>query len=1013
MKQPELIGRQKELAQLTLALEETIKGNGSTLLISGEAGIGKTRLVNELFKEARKRNVQVSQGWCLAESQEPLIPIRSILKELDMLYVMSDAPPPLSTSLYLIDKGGMLVAKAEREETELDPDIFASMLKAVGDFVNDSLSMMGKGGGAGLNSLGYERYKILVRSLGDISLAAVIEGNESEFLIDDMKSILADSSEALANWTGNMAEADAMAPRLTDLIGSGKYDGRFLVDDAKIKQENLFDNVLLGIQRSATDTPLLIFLDDVQWADPTTLNLMHYLARNTRQSRVLMISTFRPEDIIALDSGRPHHLETTMQNMSRESLFNRIDLKRLEPKETEEMITSALGKVHLKKEFLARIFRETEGTPFFVLEITRLLVEDGAITQDEEEGWKITRSMEDLDIPSKVYDVIKRRLDRVKIDQKDILECASVIGNAFTSAVIGRTLELNRIKLLKNLREIENDHRLIHYLDEGYIFDHAKIRDVLYTGIGAELRKEYHLMVAEAMMGLGEEELGDILDPLAYHFSEARDKRAGDHLIRAANRARDRYANEEAIHSFKNALHFTDDDNIRPMILESLAEIQIQIGDYDEALPNLNILSEIVAGGEDIEIQARVLRLSGETYEKKGDFDRSLELFDQARQLIGSVDPMELGRILVGEGSAFWRKGSYDDAMNCFKKAYDTFEGVEGAMEDSANALRMVGNIYISQGEKALALDNSEKSLMLMEKIGNLPGIASALNNIGIVHRRKGDLDLALEYQTRGLEIREKTMDKRGIAFSLINLGNLNWDRGDLSMALQNYENSLNIMETMGDRQGTGLSLSNIGLVHMNRGDLDLALEYQTRGLSIREKIMDRHGIAESLYNIALLHLAMRNPDLAQDYFERCLVIYLELGDKCHAIQSRCGLAETSMMLGETSEAFDHGDKALEISVETGSKREEGMSHRVLGMIHREKGDIDKASNEFEKAMMILEDVGERTELAYLFYEYALLLKIMGDPGKAEEYLDKASGMFSEMGMKLWVEKVGGAKTLI
>ncbi len=1004
LNQPELIGRHNELAQLTQALMKALEGNGSTVLISGEAGIGKTRLVNELFKEAGKNGIQISQGWCLAESLEPLMPVKSVLKELDILHVMSDAPPPLLISLYLINKAGMLVAKVEREETELDPDIFASMLKAVGDFVQDSLSMMGKGKGAGLSSLGYDRYKILVQSLGEISLAAVIEGNESEFLIDDMRSVLDDSSKALMNWGGNMSEADELIPRLADLTGSGKYDGRFLVDDAKIKQENLFDNVLLGIQRTAMDTPLLIFFDDIQWADPTTLNLIHYLARNTRQSRVLLVGTYRPEDVIATDDGRPHHLETTMQNMSRESLFNRIELKRLGSNETEGMIISALGKVHLEKELLARIFKETEGTPFFVLEVTRLLVEDGTIAQDEEGKWEITRSLEDLDIPSKVYDVIKRRLDRLRVDQKDVLECASVIGNEFRSAVVGRTLELNRIKLLKLLREIENNHRLINYLDEIYIFDHAKIRDVLYTGIGAELRTEYHLMVGEAMMDLGEGELGDILDPLAYHFSKARDKRAGHYLVQAANKSRDRYANEEAIRSFKNALEFIEGGE-RPPILESLADIQIQIGDYDEALPNLALLSEIVEGGESIEIQTRILRRTGETYEKKGDFDRSLELFGQARELAGDTNPMELGRILVGEGSAFWRKGVYDDAMDRFKRAYDTFENIEGAKEDSANALRMVGNIYISQGENDLALEYSEKSLVLMEEIGNLPGIASALNNVGIIHRRRGDLDLVLECQTRSLEIREKIMDKRGIAFSLINLGNLNWDRGDMSKALQNYESSLEIMEAMGDQQGTGLSLSNIGLVHMNRGDMDIALEYQIRGLEIRENIKDKHGIAESLYNIALLHMASDSPDRAEEYFDKCLEIYKGLGDKRHIIQIRCGLAEASMMLGRMDEASSHGTEALEASVETSLKREEGMCLRILGMVHRKRGDLDKASMEFEKARTILQDVGEKIEIAFLLYEHALLLKDMGDPGKTEEYLDLACNMFRDMDMTAWEEK--------
>ena len=94
---------------------------------------------------------------------------------------------------------------------------------------------------------------------------------------------------------------------LTPLVASGKYDGHLLVDDPEIRKENLFDNVVLGFQRMSAEHPLLLFLDDLQWADHSTLGLLHYLARNTRLSRVLIMGTYRTEEI--LKAGGRHQLE--------------------------------------------------------------------------------------------------------------------------------------------------------------------------------------------------------------------------------------------------------------------------------------------------------------------------------------------------------------------------------------------------------------------------------------------------------------------------------------------------------------------------------------------------------------------------------------------------------------------------------------------------------------------------------------------------------------------------------
>ena len=234
----EFVGREKEFEKLKYLIGDVINNNGRVVLISGEAGIGKTRLVEEVIKEAEKMKFKIIRAQCLSESLEPLFPVKEALKNAGLSHLIYRTPP-LVLSVYLINKAGLLITKVEREESGIDPDIFASMLQAVASFVQDSFSMMGKEG-AGLNTLGYGDYRIIIQRHGNMSLASVIRGKESEFLIDDMKKFLVEVGNKLDSWDGSAEEAMPYAYKLRHFIESGKYDGKPLVEDPKLKQENLF-----------------------------------------------------------------------------------------------------------------------------------------------------------------------------------------------------------------------------------------------------------------------------------------------------------------------------------------------------------------------------------------------------------------------------------------------------------------------------------------------------------------------------------------------------------------------------------------------------------------------------------------------------------------------------------------------------------------------------------------------------------------------------------------------------
>ncbi|KYK27447.1 MAG: hypothetical protein AYK23_02315 [Candidatus Proteinoplasmatales archaeon SG8-5] len=960
--EPELIGREEELQKLIKSLDKAIEGKGSTVFITGEAGIGKTRLVSESIKAAECEGALIIKGWCLAESLEPLFPIKTALREAGLLHLISGEPPPLVVSVYLMNDGGVPISKHEREELGFDPMIFSSMLSAVGNFVKDAMQMVDNvERTGGLNILGYQEYKIILEELHGLHLAVVTKGAMSEFLVSDMKEVLAEVKrqygDVLADWSGSMAEVAGIEDIVSSLVRSGKYNGEFLADDAKLKQENLFDNVLLGIQRVCVDRPLLFFLDDLQWADPSSLALLHYLTRNTRDHKVLFLGTYRPEDIVETSEGRTHQLVTTMQNMNRENLLENIELTRMGPDDTAMMIRSALGNTSFDDVFLDKIFRETGGTPYFILEVVKLLIADGSISKNDDGSWVLRTELAELNIPTKIYDVVKRRLDRLMKEQRRILDYASVVGEEFRSDLVGKVMDIDKLRLLESLNEIERSHRLIRSIEQRYVFDHAKIREVLYNGLMEELKQEYHRIVADTLAEFHKDEMDDIVNELAYHYFEAKDERAGEYLVKAGDDAKEKYANEEAIKLYTDALKFVNDES-KVGIYESLGAVQVLIGKYDSAIKSHEKAIELT---EDNEVKARNTRWSARVHSRKGDYDKSLELLATAKCLV-EEGTAEYWKIFLGEGhSSFW-KNDYDRALSIFNEAIEAPEDSAIEKVDICRALRAIGNISQNMGDDEKSLEYQQRSLAVAEEIGDDDNISAAYNNIGIVYYNSHNMDSALDYFQRSMEISEKMGDLMSVAMTTLNIGNIHYCIGEMDRAMDMYDQCLLVKKKLGN-------LGQMGLPYACKGFVDMA--------------QDR-------------------PDSALENFRQALELCREAGNVPMSSYSLSLQTEAHLALGNHGEALNTAEEAMELIGDLKIKSLKGGAHRAIGMTYRDMKDHARAVEEFDKAMKIFEEDGALREQAKTNYEYAFLLKDMGETEKARERMGKSMVEYGREGVKYW-----------
>jgi tetratricopeptide (TPR) repeat protein len=723
----------------------------------------------------------------------------------------------------------------------------------------------------------------------------------------------------------------------------------------------------------AAGTPIVLLLEDLHWADPSSVDLLRHLGQRIAGQRLLVVGTYRPEEV---ELGH-HPLQSCRLELQAHGLCEGLALGALSQENLAGYLDARFTPNDFPREFPALLGRKTEGHPLFATSLIQFLVERGDIAK-EGERWRLARPLAEINLeaPESVRGMITRKIAALAEEDRKALQYATIEGEDFTSAVLAGLLGTDDVALEERLDRLDRVHRLIGTLGEEelpdgtltvrYRFAHALYRDALYAELVGKRQALLHRQVGELLVRHYGDQAPRIAVQLAIHFERGRDfGRAVEYFIRAGDNAAGVYANAEAEEHLSHALGLvaklpdTDRGEREATILQKRGAANMALSRFDQAVT---------------------------------DFDRVLEL---ARTL---GDPEQESAALAALATLLYYSHRLGEMVARAEEASRSAERTGNPIL-RAQAMHFIVFKQLADGEVVALKPILDEIVQTARATHHKPLLCTGLRERGVVHFFQTEYKLAEPVLSETLALARELRDSNSVLTCLMFFGLVQGNRGRISDALATLHEAMAVGRRNGDRFWLPRLPNCIGWVYRELHDFEHALAWDQQGLELARECAVVEAEANSLINLGsdFAHLgedretipAFREVEACFDRDEWFRWRY--------NLRLQAGASEYWLSQGDLQKAEEHANRLLEEAASREVRKYIALANKLLAEAAMARADLADAEVKLAAALDQLHRYPAPLVAWKTYMVLGRLRRQMGDGESAREAFAQAAAVIGEI----------------
>jgi tetratricopeptide (TPR) repeat protein len=768
-------------------------------------------------------------------------------------------------------------------------------------------------------------------------------------------------------------EVVKLVPQLAEKIGSIQPNPPL---EPTAERARLLDQVCRFLLSIANDQPTLLLLDDLNFADPGSLDILETLLQQAGGSLMLVAGAYRD---VALSYSSP--VSRLITSLDTEGMAFSIGLRRLPQNTVGQLLESLLGST-VSKKFVKSIYQATEGNPLFVEELIKSLAVDGQLALRE--GHWEQRDTSLMQVPGSIRAVLGKRLDYVKKQTLELLQFAAVIGRSFSldtlveaspyeddviQWAIEEALGAQLIEVVK-IADLPADPSQTD-IEVYYRFQHALIPETLYEELRPLRRRQLHRRVAAAMEELAGGE--PIKNPavLAHHFiAGAEDEKAVPYLRQAGNTAHQFYANHEAVEHLSQAGEILED------LAPGLAG--------EERQANLRERFDLLSQQRDL-------------CDLMGDRDREFAVLETLLELAETLaDKVRWAEVMSRLSTYYWHVGNLDKAEEIAHQALEVAQK-NNDLHGQQSALERIARVLWTRRD-GQSMEYAAQALALAQTLGDRTREGRLTELVGhIFTDTLHEPERAAIYFNQALEICREINNPYEEAWTLWGMGGLAMLIDDYPGALTRYAEAREIAENIGATLQIGWDSYHAGDAWYNLGDYDQALDCYEKAQSILNTANHRRGQIQVLISLGLVSTAMGRLEESADYFEQAVRQAEERDDLGLMLKSYEAYSVYYRLLGDENNlanAVRLSNRIIKLAVKEHYYEHELLGHYLRGASLFELRKLPEAVKSSDHAVHQLEQLiyleSRQISVAEIYYAHSRVVAALGRVDTSRVYLQKA-----------------------